>query len=437
MTDRAEGRKDSVPLARTHRQRPRQRWLRSSLALSLCVLTACQQSPKTRPPEGITRNRIYLGSVLALQGQEEALGSHMKAGLEAAFEGERVKQRQVRLDFENDFYEPPTAKLATQKLIDRGVFLTIGNVGTPTAEVTLPLLADAGVPAVGFFTGAGLLRQNNDRPIVNYRSSYAQELEVTIDIALNAGLTPEDICVYVQNDSYGMAGLAGLKAALDRAGASPELLETYDRVLNTTGDPPPRNNLGPVGVYQRNTPEVAPGYNSLKAWEQETGQLCQFVVTGGSYSNVARFVQHARERGETWVVSALSFTGGDDYRFDLEEYGVTDGIVMTQVVPLLNSDLPIVREARNALGDEFGYVSLEGYIVGKMTLKILNDVPGQLTRDSFMKQVAQSRFDLGGIEIDFTDNDNQGSDLVIVSYLTPDGFRELETTALKAMLGQD
>ncbi|MDC0833025.1 ABC transporter substrate-binding protein [Geitlerinema sp. CS-897] len=437
MTDRAEGRKDSVPLARTHRRRPRQRWLRSSLALSVCLLTACHNFLKTRPPEGIAPNAIYFGSVLALEGQEEALGNGMKAGLKAALEGERVKRRQLQLDFENDFYEPPTAKLATQTLLDRGVFLTIGNVGTPTAQVTLPLLADAGVPAVGFFTGAGLLRQNNDRPIVNYRASYVQELEATIDIALEAGLTPDDICVYVQNDSYGMAGLTGLKAALDRAGASPDILQTYDRIINTPGTPPPRNNLGPVGLYERNTPDVEAGYESLKTWERETGRPCRFVVTGGSYSNVARFVQHARDRGETWVVSALSFTGGDDYRLDLEEYGVTDGIVMTQVVPPIDSDLPIVRDAQNALGDEFGYVSLEGYIVGKMTLKILNDIPGELTRDSFMKQVAKSRFDLGGIEIDFTDNDNQGSDLVIVSYLTPDGFRELDTTTLKAMLGQD
>jgi hypothetical protein len=160
------------------------------------------------------------------------------------------------------------------------------------------------------------------------------------------------------------------------------------------------------------------------------------VVTAGSYSNIARFVQHARQQGETWVISALSFTGGDDYPLDLEEYGVTDKIIMTHVVPLLHSGLPIVQDARQALNENFGYVSLEGYIVGRMTLKILKDIPGELTRDSFMAQVRQSRFNLGGIEIDFTDNDNQGSDLVVASYLTPDGFRELDVETLKAMLGQ-
>ncbi|MBO9998092.1 MAG: ABC transporter substrate-binding protein [Cyanobacteria bacterium SID2] len=409
--------------------------LRSSLILISLWLGACQKSSDRATNEGITRRAIYLGSVLPLEGQEEALGNYMKAGLEAALDGEKVRGRRVRVSFQNDFYEPPTAQLAMQMALEEGIFITIGNVGTPTAKVTLPRLAEKGVPAVGFFTGAGLLRENASpaQPIVNYRASYAQEIEATVRLALEAGLTPDDICAYVQNDSYGMAGLAGLKTILEQVGASPELLDTYDRIINTAGNPPQRNNLGPVGVYQRNTPDFQPGYDSLKAWEKSTRKRCKFVMTGGAYSNIARFVQHARNEGETWLISALSFTGADEYRLNLEEYGVTDRIVMTQVVPLLNSDLPIVREAEEALGEEFGYVALEGYIVGRMTLKILNDVPGELTRENFMKQVATSRFDLGGIEINLTD-DNQGSDLVVVSYLTPEGFRELNAETLKTLL---
>jgi hypothetical protein len=39
-----------------------------------------------------------------------------------------------------------------------------------------------------------------------------------------------------------------------------------------------------------------------------------------------------------------------------------------------------------------------------------------------MKQVSQSRFDLGGIPIDFTKG-NQGSTFVVSSYPTEQGFR--------------
>jgi ABC-type branched-subunit amino acid transport system substrate-binding protein len=408
----------------------------ASLILSLFLLGACQALTEDRSQNGITRQKIYLGTSLPLKGQEEANGKRMKTGLIAALEGKRVQHRAIALEFENDYYEPPAAKIATQKLLDRGIFIVVGSVGTPTAKVTLPLLKQANIPAVGFFTGANLLRQNIDQPIVNYRASYAQEIKTTVRLALEAGVTPDAICAYVEHDDYGMAGLTGLKSALARVGASPQLLERYNRVLNATGDPLARNNIGPIGVYKRNTPNVKPGYQSLKAWERRTGRPCQAIVTVGSYSNVARFVRHARQQGETWVVSAISGTGADDYRLDLEEYGVTDKIIMTQVVPLLDSNLPIIGDARQALGEEeLGYVSLEGYIVGRMTLKILKDTPGKLTREKFMKQVRKSRFNLGGIDIDFTgENDNQGSDLVVASYLTPDGFRKLDLATFRAML---
>ena len=134
------------------------------------------------------------------------------------------------------------------------------------------------------------------------------------------------------------------------------------------------------------------------------------------------------------MISALSFTGADELRLDLEEYNLIDGIIMTQVVPLLDSNLPIVEEARTALGANFGEISLEGYILGKMLLQILRDIPGNITRENFLQQASESQFDLGGISINFTDGDNQGSDLTIVSYLTPSGFRAMKLSHFTTML---
>ncbi|NER34181.1 MAG: ABC transporter substrate-binding protein [Oscillatoria sp. SIO1A7] len=403
------------------------------LAIISGVFVACK--PVTIQSNGEVRNKgsIKLASILALEGQEEALGNGMKAGLEAALKDETVKGKKIKLVFKNDYYEPATAIQAAKEAIAERIFLAIGNVGTPTAKATLPLLAKSKIPAVGFFTGAEVLRQGKGS-IVNYRASYVQEIAATMDLALRAGLTPREICAYVQNDSYGMAGLSGLKQVMERAEADPSILETYDRILNTIGDRPPRNNIGPVGVYTRNTPYVKPGYDSLKDWEEKTGDRCRLVVTAGSYSNIARFAKASRENGETWIISALSFTGADDFKLDLEEYGATDKIIMTQVVPLLDSQLPIVREAAEKLKENFGYVSLEGYIVGRMVLKILNDITGKINRENFMQQVANSRFNLGGIEIDFTRNGYQGSNLVIVSYITPSGFLILDIDTLERMI---
>ena len=406
-----------------------------TVILSSIFTTFNQRISSKAEQPGVTRRTISLGSVLALQGQEEALGNRMKAGLEAALKGEKVQGKTIHINFQNDFYEPSTAEYVTYDLIEQGIFLMMGNVGTPTAHHTLPILAEHKVPAVGFFTGAALLRPG-EGDIVNYRASYNQEINAVVRLAQEIGLQSQEICAYVQNDSYGMAGLEGLKQALAQTDTPKSIVDGYEEILALPGLAPQRNNITSVGVYTRNTPYVEPGYDSLKNWEKRTGNRCQLVITAGAYSNIARFAKHSREKGEKWLISALSFTGADDFRLDLEEYGVENKIIMTQVVPLLNSPLDIVEEAKAKLGDEFGFVSLEGYIVGKMILRILKDIPGDLTRESFLTQVRQSKFNLGGLEVNFTKDGNQGSDLVIVSYLTPSGYQLLSPQILQEMLLQ-
>jgi hypothetical protein len=213
-----------------------------------------------------------------------------------------------------------------------------------------------------------------------------------------------------------MAGISGVRKALLRHEAPQSLIRLYDEILSRSGDEPVRNNIGPVGVYQRNTVEILPGYRSLKTWEQRSGRNCRLVVTVGAYENIAHFIRYAR-KSENWLISAVSFTGADNFRDDLVRYGIDNGVLMTQVVPQLDSSLPIIAEARRALGANFGYVSLEGYLVGRMLLRLLEDTPGDLTRKNFMAHARQARFDLGGLEIDFARDGNQASQLVNINVL--------------------
>lgn len=370
------------------------------------------------PEPGVSSDKIVLGSVLALQGPAEGLGQGMRDGLLAALRGRSVKGREVVIRFLDDTYQPAKAVESTNRLLqdEQGVFLMVGNVGTPTAQATLPLLQAHNTPAVGFFSGAELLRPGAGGPILNYRASYVQEVAAVVDAVIQRGVLPSEICSYVQNDAYGMAGIIGVREALLRHDAPQSLIELYDEVLARSGEEPVRNNIGPVGVYQRNTVEVLPGYQSLKNWEQHSGRSCRLVVTVGAYENIAHFTRYTRKT-EDWIISAVSFTGADNFRDDLVRYGIENGVLMTQVVPQLDSNLPIVTEARRALGANFGYVSLEGYLVGRMLLRLLEDMPGELTRENFMAYARQARFDLGGLEIDFARDGNQASQLVNVNVL--------------------
>ena len=383
-----------------------------------------KNSDHTISTEGITEQTIRLGSVLALEGQEEILGNRMKSGLEAALDGQLVQEKKIQLIFKNDYYEPLVARKKAQRLIKSGIFLMIGNVGTPTAKQTLPILKKNNVPAVGFFTGSELLRSRSEL-IINYRATYAEEIEAVVKIALNAGVKPYEICAYVQDDSYGMSGLKGLIYALVKAEVDQSILRPYEKVLEYKEKGNKGNSLlGPIGFYPRNTPYTKEGYNSLKQWEKNTGINCRLVVTAATSTNAARFINVAKKEGEPWVISSLSFAHKEELQFDLEEYGITDQVIITEVVPQLDSDLPIVQEAKSKLNSKFDHVSLEGYIIGKMTLKILKAIPGEINRESFLKQAAMSKFDLGGVVIDFTKGLNNSSNLVLISILTPQGFKD-------------
>jgi len=61
-------------------------------------------------------------------------------------------------------------------LEEREVFAVVGNVGTPTARVTVPYAVANNLLFFGAETGASLLRRDPpERYVFNYRASYADE----------------------------------------------------------------------------------------------------------------------------------------------------------------------------------------------------------------------------------------------------------------------
>jgi branched-chain amino acid transport system substrate-binding protein len=401
--------------------------------VSMAAIFAMAGSFSAFAETGITSDKIIIGGVMDLEGRSRGLGQGMRDGIMAALSGKRVKGRQFEYITLNDSYNPDKTRAATQDLVGRGIFTMVGNVGTPTAGASLPVLKQAGIPAVGFFTGAGLLRPGKG-DIVNYRASYIQETAAVIGAAIKAGLEPGEICAYVQNDGYGMAGIAGVKAALVAAGEKDGVVATLDEIMSLSGDDPFRNDIGPVGLYKRNTFSSRDGYASLKAWEAQSGSKCRLVVTVGAYASIANFIGYASMKGEDWVYSAVSFTGAENLRNALREFGINRNVIVTQVVPPLDSKLPIVQQARAALGSNLSYVTLEGYIVGSMMLKVLESIPGKnITRASFLSAIQGKKIDVGGLKLDFS-NDNQGSDLVISTYLDGDDFNLLGSAEMDRLL---
>ncbi|MEO5766946.1 MAG: ABC transporter substrate-binding protein, partial [Polyangia bacterium] len=128
-------------------------------------------------PAGARAQEIKVGMSGALSGPAQNLGMGLKLGIEAYFratnEAGGVHGRTLKLVTRDDAYEPARTGPNVRQLIDEeNVFAILGNPGTPTAAVTLPITNSKHVPFIAPFTGAGLLRKTPpDRYVFNYRAS--------------------------------------------------------------------------------------------------------------------------------------------------------------------------------------------------------------------------------------------------------------------------
>lgn len=378
----------------------------------------------------LSDKEIRIGTTTQLQGDLKALGQSTKQGLEAAFNGQTVQKRAIKFEALNDFYDPKKSEENTKQLISKGLFAMIGTGGTPTTRSVLPILAEHKIPMFAPYTGAGFTSPGD---ILNFRAPYNKEVEAVVDAALTVGVKPTEVCAYVQNDSFGDSGIKGVRAALSKQSGTETLIVKLDEILKlSASDSPQRNGIGPVGLYNRDTLNANDGYLSLKKWEKANNSHCRFVVTTAVPGAAANFIGFARYKNEPWVFSTLSLGAGAGLVDTLKEKGVTDKVLATQVVPLLDSTLPVVADARKALGAELNYISLESYIVGKLFVAIMQATDSPLTRENFLKAARRQPYDVGGVKVDFT-TDNQGSDLVILTSLRDGHFVGITTQDIAAL----
>lgn len=68
-----------------------------------------------------------------------------------------------------------------------------------------------------------------------------------------------------------------------------------------------------------------------------------------------------------------------------------------------------------------GFISLEGYMVGRLVIAALEKVDGEPTRKALMEKLTNGSFDLDGVKLTFGANDNQDMDEVFVTVLQKDG----------------
>ncbi|MEM1076703.1 MAG: ABC transporter substrate-binding protein [Pseudomonadota bacterium] len=362
---------------------------------------------------GVDDKTVKFAQVAALEGPAGSLGSGMREGILAAFaeanEAGGVHGRQIMLESFDDGYEPDRSISHVRSVIDGEDFLgLIGPVGTPTSKATQPLATEADIPFVGPFTGAGFLRDPALTNVINVRATYAAETEAWIAHLVDE-LGMSNIALLYQDDGFGRVGLDGVSAALERRGME----------------------LSATGTYTRNTTAVKSALLDIRKAKPDA------VVMVGAYKPIAEFIKLSRKLKFDPTFVNISFVGSRALANELGSDG--NGVIISQVVPFpWDNSLPVVEQYQQAIkavdGDaQPSFVSLEGYLVGRVALRALEASGPDLTREGFV-QAMQSlgTFDLGGLNFSYGAGDNQGLDSVFLTRIMDGGFETVQQTTQQA-----
>jgi serine/threonine protein kinase/ABC-type branched-subunit amino acid transport system substrate-binding protein len=348
--------------------------------------------------QGVSDERILFGMTGPFTGSTAELGRHLEAGIRTCFrrvndEG-GIAGRQLELVALDDGYEPDRALANMQRLDEEyKVFACIGNVGTPTAQVTLPYALKRKMLLFGAFSGGDLLRRvPPDRHVFNYRPSLEEETAAAVNYLIRRKkVRPDRIAVFSQDDEYGAAGFRGVEKALRRHGLAPE------QIVHVR--------------YPRNTVRIEAAEKEILSRRQ-----IEAVVLVATYKPAARFIRQIRRTGRQMLFTSTAFSDAaalaDELRGAAPEF--MEGVSVTQTVPPVDSHASLVLTYREQLrryapSEAPTAVSLEGYIAAAILCEGLRRAGADLTTETLVEALESIRdLDLGlGPRINFGPSEHQ------------------------------
>jgi ABC-type branched-subunit amino acid transport system substrate-binding protein len=307
-----------------------------------------------------------------------------------------VNGQKIELVSLDDKFDPKTAGENALKLIEEkevlAMFLTRG---TPHTEAMLPHLEKYGVPLIGPSTGAMVLHQPVKKQVFNVRATYQREAEKAVTHLNSMGITR--IGIIYADDSFGADGVAGAQKGLVAAKLQPAVLEKFNR----------------------SKPDFAPIAPKVVA------SNAQAVIMVASGQAVVDGTKAFRAAGSAAQIVTLSNNASSGFIKSLGENA--RGVIVTQVFPYERSiAYGLVKEAQElARAKGAGDISpamLEGFAAAKVLVEGLRRAGPKPTREKIQAALEGIRkFDIGGLEVNYSTEDHTGLDFADLSIIGTDG----------------
>lgn len=301
----------------------------------------------------------------------------------------------------DDGYDPAKTGDAMKELYEKDqVFGLLGNIGTATGAVALPYALSHRMLYFAGFSGASLLRRDPpDRYVFNYRPSYAEETYAAVQYLVKTRrLKPEQIAVFTQDDGFGDAGYEGVAKAM--------------RTLR------PNDDAGILRLnVKRNTVDVDEAVSQLLQNQRDKKATpIKAVVMVALYRASAKFIEKTHDQVPGLIYTNVSAVGGTALAEELMILGpkYASGVIVTQVVPAVDSYANVVLQYKAALAKAFpgeapDYLSLEGYLDATVLIEALKHTGPDLDTEKLVAALETIKnFDAGvGAPVSFSDTEHQ------------------------------
>ena len=373
--------------------------------IASCLIVLLFTLPSAAAP-GVTDSTIVFGQTACFSGPNKNLGLWYRAGILAAFQEQNdrggVYRRLLRLISVDDAYEPDQAAANAEMFAsENNVFAVIGGVGTPTAKRIVPVLRTAQIPFVGPFTGADFLRDAKKYPnIINLRAGYFDEIYELVHHMID-DLGKSRFGIIYQDDAFGRSVLKNYKEVLDSRDL-PLLAKTS---------------------YSRNTHAVHASLFALDKADLDA------ILIVGAYAANSEIINLANSLGHKYIIANLSFVLSRELKKRINT--LSDKVLVTEVMPdAQDQNSHVVRQFQQAIklspedhAHEFNEVCLEGYILGRYLIAVLERMGGELKREKFLKDGMSSAKPvvLGDWVIHFKSGENTGSSYIRLTHLGGSG----------------
>ncbi|MBW1785234.1 MAG: ABC transporter substrate-binding protein [Deltaproteobacteria bacterium] len=182
---------------------------------------------------GVSDTEIVIGSHQDLSGPIAGWGIQVKMGLEMRAreinEAGGIHGRKIRMVIEDNAYDPKKAIMVTNKMISRDkVFMFIGNMGSPTAGATKPIISRKKIPQMFPLTAASLFFEPYDRYSFAGFTPYYDQARIIVKYFVKAK-GYKRIGLMYQDDEMGAIMKKGVLDELAAQGLKIAGAESYKR----------------------------------------------------------------------------------------------------------------------------------------------------------------------------------------------------------------